>query len=239
MVDGPGLYAILVQDSFYAGETGIFAVRFNQHLSGVEGDNEKLAKAKTSAKKSSVPVQPLVLLPLPKSVPATVRHIFETILNVRTGATSEQNLNVNVFDSNFHKDKQIYSGPEIKAFLLAVKDHLAHGGKLPREQDHKWVDLFANNFENKPSPAFMSQLASGLVRRKAVKFYMEQIGLKIDDDVWEGRLRQAFGVKRQHPKARTAAAESSLAATFSTTDERAAFAARFGLGRASKKKKLR
>lgn len=232
-----GLYAVPVCNGVYVGETQIFEVRFVDHVDPNAG-NTKFAAAKQVAASAAEPIRPIIILPLDLRIPATMRHIYEVFVNARARATAPENHNVNLWDFSFYKVHCKISGAELSALVLAVKAHINEGGTLPTENDSRWNTLFGHIFSYSIAPATMSHLLSGHVQKKSMDYYLKKHDLNLDGaDVWDGRLRQPRTAAKQHPHSRKREAEMKRDAILPTTQDKADFASRFGLGKPQKKKK--
>lgn len=237
-LNGAGVYAIVIGEKVFIGESSVLAVRFNSHLTGHSIDIVKLAAAKAAAKTNGVAIETLGLVKVPIPVPATIRHVFETFVNVRAQATGPMHLTVNVFDMRFYRRSQTISGREIMAFLAAIKEHLAGAGaKLPTAGSPRWTELFGDCFAAQVSPNYLSQIAAGSDRKLVVSHFKVKLGLVIADNDWEGRVRQAPTVPAER-RLRAETAKATLSGAYSSRKDEAEQFAGYGLGRA-KKRRLR
>lgn len=144
-LSGGGLYGVFIGDGVYIGEAGNFEVRFNSHLD-VDQGNKEYVKAKKEAQEKGKPIDPRIILATPTSTPATIRHVYETFVNSRARATSAPNLNINVFDGVFLKNSLSYSGAELESLVVAVKEHIGLGRKLPIDGTGGWAKAFGHLF---------------------------------------------------------------------------------------------
>lgn len=232
VLDDGGVYAVLILMGIYVGETGVFGPRFSQHACALDNGNDKLVKAKTVAKKTGAPVEELVLLPLPvRTTPGAVRHVFETLINVRCQATAPKNLNSNVWDTSFYRRPERISGKELKAFLVAVKKYVDGGGLLPKKGDPEWVRLFGGAFNHPTTSNHMSSLISEHERPIDIRFYKDQIGLQLKINDWAGRARMPKKAKPERAHKRAAEMRASLDSKFESKEDEDNYFVQFGIGK--------
>lgn len=238
ILKGGGIYALIINDRAYIGETGVYEARFATY-DDLNHGNKRLVAARKDAVESSTPIVLAPILPLPPNILATIRHTFETFVVTRARTTWTPHLNVNVWDSDFFKTWERFTGAEVEAFMIAVKDHLESGKLLPAAGHGRWIDVFGTCFSTPISDQHLSAMVLGRVRNRDVAYFRNKVGLVITDHDWEGRVRSKPGLKRQTPQRSAAQARQTLQEKFAgNNDAEDAFFSAFGI-MAKKPRKLR
>lgn len=234
-----GLYAVFVGEGYYVGETSVFEVRFADHADPDKG-NIEFSSAKKQAVATGVEIEPVIILPVPSSMPSTLFHVFETFVNSRARATSPPNLNRNLWATRFHKDHIVHSGEEIEKLMVEVKNRLDSGKRLPIDGRGDWHAAFGDIFTNPITDDYISKIVRGKERKRVGDFYKAKIGLTIGVDAYEGRIRGEGYDEVGKTKVKTVQKEAAekLRKRYSAEAEEARFA-EYGIGTKKQKKRLR
>lgn len=113
------------------------------------------------------------VLPCSVQVPATIRHIFESLLcAVTTSVGGERSLNVRLWDVRFYKDDYKVPPSGVLKFPESVTKHVRNGGTLPSRTDSAtWLNLFQDVVPG-VSAYWLFMVACGLWREQISKPYL-------------------------------------------------------------------